>query len=110
MTCFLFDRRGIRYSRTGDVNTVTTPSALARTVARLAGTGRIYGEQENISQTNAVQLQARLADGWDPLLIEAYVQYMQQAGGYIHTGYTLHVPYDSPSVQPNALLLGTWSV
>lgn len=100
----------IRYSRTGDVNAVTTPSALARTVAQLAGTGRIYGEQENISQTNAVQLQARLADGWDPLLIEAYVQYMQQAGGYTHTGYTLHVPYDSPSVQPNALLLGWMNV
>ncbi len=100
----------IGYSRTGDVRTVTTPSALALTAAHLAGSGRIYSEQENISQTNAVQLQARLADGWDPLLIASYVSYMQRAGGYAHTGYAFRIPYDSPSVQPNATLLGWMNV
>ncbi|HEU5377730.1 MAG TPA: YfhO family protein [Ktedonobacteraceae bacterium] len=98
------------YSRTGDVNAVMAPSALAITATRLAGSGRIYDEQSNISQANAVQLQARLASGWDPLLLENYVQYMQQAGGYSHTGYTLHIPYDAPSVQPDATLLGWMNV
>jgi hypothetical protein len=100
----------IGYTRTGDISAVTTPSALARTAAQLAGSGRIYDEQGNISQTNAVELQVRLADGWDPLLIESYAAYMQHAGGYTHTGYNLHIPYDSPSVQPDATLLGLMNV
>ena len=100
----------IGYTRTGPIDPVVAPSALARTALQLAGSGRIYNEQENITQTNAVELQARLADGWDPLLIESYVIYMQRAGNYAHTGYTLHVPYDSPSVQPNAALLGLMNV
>ena len=98
------------YTRTGDINAVTTPTTLARTAVQLAGSGRIYDEQENITQTNAVELRARLADGWDPLLIEPYVEYMQHAGGYTHTGYTLHIPYESPVVQPNAALLGLMNV
>lgn len=98
------------YTRTGNISAVTMPSALARAAAQLAGSGRIYNEQGNITQTNAVELQARLGDGWDPLLIETYVEYMQRAGGYSHTGYTLHIPYDSPSVQPNAALLGLMNV
>lgn len=100
----------IGYTRTGAIGPVVAPSALARTALQLAGSGRIYSEQENITQTDAVDLQARLADGWDPLLIESYVIYMQQAGNYVHTGYTLHIPYDSPSVQPNARLLGLMNV
>ncbi len=100
----------IGYTRTGAIGPVVAPSALARTALQLAGSGRIYSEQENITQTDAVELQARLADGWDPLLIESYVTYMQQAGNYAHTGYTLHIPYDSSSVQPNARLLGLMNV
>src|SRR5581483_184488 len=49
------------YTRTGAISPVVTPSALARTALKLAGSGRIYSEQENITQTNAVELQARLA-------------------------------------------------
>ena len=99
------------YTRTGDVDAVAKPSALTRTAVRLAGSGRIYGVQENIPQANAVQLQVRLADGWDPLLIESYVKYMNLAGGYSISGYQLHVPpYDSPSVKPNATLLGLMNV
>ncbi len=100
----------ISYSRTGDISAVTTPSPLALVATHLAGYGRVYSEQENISQTNAVQLQTRLADGWDPLLISSYTMYMQLAGNYAHTGYTLHIPYDSSSVQPNATLLGWMNV
>jgi hypothetical protein len=98
------------YTRTAALTPVITPSALARTVQRLAGSGRIYDEQENITQTDAVTLQLRLADGWDPLLIESYASYMQHAGNYAHSGYTLHIPYDAPSVQPDAARLGLMNV
>lgn len=98
------------YTRTAVLGPVVTPSALARTVQHLAGSGRIYDEQENITQTEAVALQLHLADGWDPLLIAAYARYMQHAGNYTHTGYTLHIPYDSPVVQPDARLLGLMNV
>jgi hypothetical protein len=98
------------YTRTGPIGQVVAPSALTRTALQLAGDGRIYSEQEGISQTEAVELQARLANGFDPLLLEAYVTYMQRAGGYSHPGYNLHIPYDSPSVQPDAALLGLMNV
>lgn len=98
------------YARTGDVSVSTTPSLLARTAARLAGSGKVYGVQENIPQVNAVQMQVRFADGWDPLLIESYVAYMGRAGGYSAGPYQLHIPYDSPSVQPHAVLLGWMNV
>ena len=98
------------YARSSDVRVVTTPSPLARMAAQLAGSGRIYDLQENIPQVNAVQLQVRLADGWDPLLIESYVAYMRHAGHYYSFGYQLHIPYDAPGVQPHALLLGLMNV
>lgn len=100
----------IGYTRTAEIQAVVAPSTLARTVQQLAGSGRIYDEQENITQTDAVALQIRLADGWDPLLIESYASYMQHAGRYTHSGYTLHIPYDSPLVQPDAALLGLMDV
>jgi hypothetical protein len=82
-----------------------------RTAAQLAGSGRIYGLQENISQLNAVEMQVRLADGWDPLLIESYVSYMQHAGGYSASGYQFHIPPgDSPSIKPDPALLGLMNV
>ena len=98
------------YARVGDVRTITTPSLLVRTAVQLAGRGRIYGAQENIPQVDAVQMGVRLADGWDPLLIQSYVSFMQRAGGYTAEGYNLHVPYDSPTVQPHAALLGWMNV
>jgi hypothetical protein len=67
--------------------------------------------QENIRQAGAVQLQVRLADGWDPLLIQSYVSYMGRAGGYRTSGYQLHIPaYVSPSIKPDARLLGLMNV
>lgn len=101
---------GLGYTHIADVNLITTPTALARTAAQFAGSGRIYDMQENISQASAVQLRIRLADGWDPLLIESYVTYMQQAGGYSGDNYQLHIPYDSPPIAPNARLLGLMNV
>lgn len=98
------------YTRTEAIGQAVAPSALARTALQLAGDGRIYSEQEGILQTEAVELQARLANGFDPLLLEAYVTYMQRAGRYSHPGYNLHIPYDSPSVQPDATLLGLMNV
>ena len=95
------------YAQVGDVNAVTTPSALTRTAASMAGTGRIYALQGNLPQVAAVELQVPLADGWNPLLIQSYVSYMAQAGGYTYSGYQLTIPaYDVPSIQPDAALLG----
>ncbi len=99
------------YARTNDLSVATTPSALALTAAHLAGSGRIYGVQENIPQVSAVQLQTRLADGWDPLLIGAYTSYMLRAGDDTADGYQLHIPsFDSPLVKPDARLLGLMNV
>ena len=98
------------YARSYDARVATTPTNLAHTASQLAGSGRIYGMQENILQVSAVQLQARLADGQDPLLIESYVSYMQRAGGYSAKGYQLHIPYEAPGVQPHARLLGLMHV
>lgn len=102
---------GFGYAQVGDASVASTPSLLARTAAQLAGSGRIYAMQENILQTSAVQLQTRLADGWDPLLIQSYVSYMERAGGYTGTGYQLHIPgYSLPHLKPNARLLGYMDV
>lgn len=102
-----------------DVAVSTAPSALAVTAARLAGSGRIYGLQRNIPQVDAVELGARLADGWDPLLLENYAAYMQRASGYSYGGYQLTIPavnLDDPRQRPpvqahlDARLLGLMDV
>lgn len=102
----------IPYARTNNVQTILTPSTLDHTVTRLVGDGRSYDLQRNILQANAVQLQVHLADGMDPLLLEAYVRYMQRAGDYSNPGYNLFIPaYDhAPYPQPDARLLGLVNV
>ncbi|HLH63066.1 MAG TPA: YfhO family protein [Ktedonobacteraceae bacterium] len=95
------------YAHDGDIIAATTPTALARTAAQLAGSGRVYDLQRIIPQRDAVALQMPLADGQDPLLLEDYVTYMQRAGGYAASGYQLYIPnYDNSHVQPRAMLLG----
>lgn len=99
------------YARVGNVTAANTPSALALAAAKLAGNGRIYAIQRNLHQVNAVDLQVPLADGWNPLLIQSYVSYMQLAGGYTATGYQLTVPaFDVPAIQPHAVLLGYMNI
>ncbi len=103
----------------GNVHTAMQPQSVDRAAVELAGSGRIYGVQRNMPQIVAAQLHARLADGWDPLLIEPYVQFMQRAGGYTFAGYQLSVPpfevYDpgyptSRKAQPEGALLGLLNV
>lgn len=102
---------GFGYARLGNVNVVGNPTPLARSVEQLAGSGRIYDVQGNILQANAVEMQIPLADGWDPLLLQSYVSYMNRAGGYATRGYELHVPaFDFPWIQPSARLLGLMNV
>src|SRR5258708_38467756 len=96
----------VGYARIGDVSAITTPSALARAAAQLAGSERIYDVQEKIQQLYAVELQVRLADGLNHLLIESYVSYMLRAGGFPNGGYILHFPKDTPSARPDARQLG----
>ena len=106
----------IPYARVNTMQAILTPSTLDRTVAQLAGDGRSYDLQESVSQTNAVQLQLRIADGMDPLLLEAYMSYMQRAGDYNNPGYNLFIPaYDNPPPgkplpRPDARLLGLMNV
>ncbi|WP_151728417.1 DUF6541 family protein [Thermogemmatispora aurantia] len=94
------------YSQVGSVSLITTPPRLALAAQQLAGDGRIYSLQENIPQLTAAELELRLADGADPLLVGAYVQYMDRAGGYYGTGYQQRIPYDAPWVHPDPRLLG----
>ena len=100
----------IGHARIGDVSAITTPSALARAAAQLAGSGRIYGAQKNIPQLYAVELQVRFADGLDPLLIESYVLYMLRAVDLPTGGYVLHLPKDTPSARLDARQLGLMNV
>ncbi|HVX28858.1 MAG TPA: YfhO family protein, partial [Nitrolancea sp.] len=91
------------------VVTASTPSPLERTVAQLAGTSRSYGVQRNLPQLGAVTLNLRMADGWDPLLIENFVKFMSKAGGYKIEGYQLTIPPVDDG-KPNAKLLGLMHV
>ncbi len=95
-------------AQVGSIEPATTPSAVEQRVARLAGSSRVYGVQRNLSQLGAVDLNLRLADGWDPLLIESYVRFMQLAGGYTYHGYQLTIP--PVDGHPNAELLGLMHV
>ncbi|WP_376795772.1 hypothetical protein [Thermogemmatispora sp.] len=95
------------YSQVGSVRLITMPSPIALAAQRLAGDGRIYSVQQNIPQLTAAELELRLADGSDPLLVGAYVQYMDRAGGYYGTGYQQHIPAsDAPWFRPDPRLLG----
>ncbi len=99
------------YAQVGNVTVANTPSPLAIAAAKQAGNGRIYAVQRNLHQVNAVDLQVPLADGWDPLMIQSYVTYMQLAGGYTATGYQLTVPaFDASAIQPHAVLLGYMNI
>ncbi|MGN6759256.1 MAG: YfhO family protein [Thermomicrobiales bacterium] len=107
------------YNHVADARPVTTPDQLERQTALMAGVGRIYGVQRNFQQLSAVQLNTPLANAWDPLLLESFVRYMQQAGGYTYSGYQLSIPpyeiYDpgyatSRDAQPDGALLGLVNV
>ncbi len=107
------------YARVADVTPAETPSAVAQTATHLAGSGSIYGLQHNIPQLSAVQLGARLADGYNPLLLENYVAFMQRASGYTYGDYQVMVPpfnlddpdnLDATRVRLNAKLLGLMHV
>jgi hypothetical protein len=89
--------------------TASTPPPLEQTVAQLAGTSRSYGVQRNLPQLGAVTLNLRMADGWDPLLIENYVKFMSKAGGYKIEGYQLTIPPVDDG-KPSAKLLGLMHV
>ncbi len=95
-------------AQVGSITFSTTPSPRAKRVAELAGSSRVYGVQRNLWQLGAVDLSMRLADGWDPLMIESYVRYMQPAGGYTFTGYQLTIP--ALPGKPNPYLLGLMDV
>jgi len=107
------------YLNMKDVRDAGVPSALEQAAIDMANNGRVYGVQRNIRQAVAVTLGARLADGYDPLLIEPYVTFMQRAGGYTFDRYQLSVPpfevYDqeyatSQDAQPDAHLLGLLNI
>jgi len=99
------------YARVYDTRMTTQPSQLALAATRLAGSGRVYGAQRNLPQLDAVELQVPFADGWNPLMIESYVAYMDRAGGYPVDGYQLTIPpFSLPSAQPNTALLGLMNV
>jgi hypothetical protein len=96
-------------AQVSSVTNSVTPSPLEQTVAQLAGSSRVYGVQRNLSQLGAVTLNLRLADGWDPLLLENYVKFMSQAGGYRIKGYQLTVP-PVDNGKPSPRLLGLMHV
>src|SRR6185437_3274139 len=91
------------------ITPATTPTPVEQAVAQMAGTSRSYGVQRNLPQLGAVTLNLRMADGWDPLLIENYVKFMSKAGGYKIEGYQLTIPPVDDG-RPNPKLLGLMHV
>jgi hypothetical protein len=99
------------YAQSYDVRVATTPTKLALRAAQVAGSGHIYNMQGNLLQVNTVELQTPYADGWNPLLIKSYANYMQYAGGYTLQGYQAKIPGDlSSAARPDARLLGLINV
>jgi hypothetical protein len=103
------------FTNVQSIENIATPNDVERVALDVAGTGRIYGVQRNVHHEVAAVFGARLAHGWDPLLIEPYVTFMERAGGYTFDSYPLSVPpfevYDqqyptTQDAQPDAALLG----
>ena len=90
----------------------------AQYLARQPGQFRVYSPSYSIPQQTAAASGLELADGVDPLQLQAYAEFMQGATGVPETGYSVSLPPfengDPPTAnrdsQPDAEKLGLLNV
>ncbi len=76
-------------------------------------TFRIYSVNHAISQKKSIENNLLLADGEYPLQLKANIDFLQQAGGYTYSRYSvIQPPYQTYALnpQPKAKLLGMMNV
>jgi hypothetical protein len=91
---------------------------MARWLASRGGQFRIYSPSYSIPQQTAAFYRLQLADGVDPLQLQTYVNYMEQATGVPADGYSVTMPpfetgapdLDNVSYLPDPKLLGLLNV
>jgi hypothetical protein len=91
---------------------------VARYISSQSGLYRTYSPSYSIPQHVAAQYELQLADGVDPLQLESYVDFMQEATGVPSVGYSVTMPpfeggdpnKDNISYTPNARKLGIINV
>jgi hypothetical protein len=79
---------------------------------------RVFSPSYSLPQQVAMVSSLELADGVDPLHLEAYAEYMERATGVPRTGYQVTIPpfesgdpkFDNRFYQPNPFLLGQLNV
>jgi predicted nucleic acid-binding Zn ribbon protein len=79
---------------------------------------RIYSPSYSLEQHIAAELNLELADGVDPMQLNKYVKYVQEATGVSHDGYSVTIPpfetgnpsRDNISAIPDSKMLGKLNV
>lgn len=66
--------------------------AAAKALADEADTGRFYSPSYSVPQEAAARYRLELADGVDPLQLEAYAAFMESATGIPRQGYSVTLP------------------
>ncbi len=84
------DRSYILFRPFGDVQTENAASA--EWLASKPGLFRVYSPSYSIPQATAAHAGLQLADGVDPLQLENYVRFMEQATGVPRIGYSVTMP------------------
>ncbi len=83
---------------------------LAASLAADEDTFRIYSPDYSLPQQTAALYGLELANGVDPLQLQAYVSTLAAAGGYAATGYSVVQPPLQTKTAPDADLLGQLNV
>jgi hypothetical protein len=91
---------------------------VARYIDRQGQEVRTYSPSYSIPQQTAGRLGIRMADGVDPLQIESYAEFMEQASGVPRDGYSVTIPpfengnpgTDNRRYRPQAAKLGLLNV
>ena len=92
--------------------------AAAQYLASQPGRFRVYSPSYSLPQQTAARFRLELADGVDPLQLQAYVSFMQGASGVPWTGYSVTLPpfasgepaSDNAAYLPNPALLGILNI
>jgi hypothetical protein len=92
--------------------------AAARFLATRPGLFRVYSPSYSLPQHTAARYGLELADGVDPLQLEAYADYMEEASGVKRRGYSVTLPpfasgspgADNRRARPDTALLGRLNV
>jgi hypothetical protein len=96
----------------------TEREAIVQYLSSKPGEFRTYSPSYSIPQQTAVRYGLELADGVDPLQIEAYAKFMKSATGVPWTGYSVTIPpyengdptLDNALYSPDAEMLGLLNV